>query len=57
MLIWDLVIAVYGVLFLDWNQQSNPEHRPFEGVCYSGLTMEPKGTCTDICRFGLGSLD
>ncbi|KAH9217887.1 hypothetical protein DL95DRAFT_386016 [Leptodontidium sp. 2 PMI_412] len=33
-------IAVYGVLFLDWNQQSNPEHRPFEGIrsWFFGLT-------------------
>jgi len=33
-------IAVYGVLFLDWNSQGNPEHKPFEGIrsWFFGLT-------------------
>ncbi|CZT43888.1 uncharacterized protein RSE6_03992 [Rhynchosporium secalis] len=35
-----LFIAVYGVLFLDWNQQGNPDHKPFEGIrtWFFGLT-------------------
>ncbi|KAK0117379.1 hypothetical protein ONS96_013209 [Cadophora gregata f. sp. sojae] len=33
-------IAVYGVLFLDWNSHGNPEHKPFEGIrsWFFGLT-------------------
>ncbi|KAI6708766.1 hypothetical protein JHW43_008702 [Diplocarpon mali] len=27
-----LFIAVYGVLFLDWNEHRDSEHKPFEGV-------------------------
>ncbi|KAE8448834.1 hypothetical protein EG329_008836 [Mollisiaceae sp. DMI_Dod_QoI] len=27
-----LFITVYGVLFLDWSKQGNPEHKPFEGI-------------------------
>ncbi|KAG4411732.1 hypothetical protein IFR04_015121, partial [Cadophora malorum] len=36
----NIVIAVYGVLFLDWNSQGNPEHKPFEGIrsWFFGLT-------------------
>jgi hypothetical protein len=26
------VVSVYGVLFLDWNTQGNPENPPFQGV-------------------------
>ncbi|KAI9049733.1 hypothetical protein LZ554_005885 [Drepanopeziza brunnea f. sp. 'monogermtubi'] len=33
-------ITVYAVLFLDWNAQSNPGHKPFEGIrsWFFGLT-------------------
>ena len=27
-----IVVAVYGVLFLDWNSQGSPENQPFHGV-------------------------
>jgi hypothetical protein len=29
-----IVVAVYGVLFLDWNSQGSPDNQPFHGVCY-----------------------
>lgn len=34
-------IAVYAVLFLDWNHEGNPEHRPFAKVSWEidGVTM------------------
>ncbi|RDL40177.1 uncharacterized protein BP5553_00156 [Venustampulla echinocandica] len=37
--IW-IFVAVYGVLFLDWNTQGNPENPPFQGVrnWFFGLT-------------------
>jgi len=49
----NVVIAVYGVLFLDWNSQGNPEHKPFEGVgfpCFTLLQVDREGTwtCADI---------
>jgi hypothetical protein len=28
-----VVVAVYGVLFLDWNSQGSPDNQPFHGVC------------------------
>ncbi len=28
-----IVVAVYGVLFLDWNSQGSPDNQPFHGVC------------------------
>lgn len=28
----DSVVAVYGVLFLDWQTQGNPDNPPFQGV-------------------------
>ncbi|TVY59602.1 hypothetical protein LSUE1_G008725 [Lachnellula suecica] len=33
-------VAVYGVLFLDWNSQGNPENPPFNGIrtWFFGLT-------------------
>jgi len=39
----DTVVAVYGVLFLDWNSQGSPDNQPFHGVCYQ-------------CEKGWGSL-
>ncbi|CAL3973422.1 unnamed protein product [Diplocarpon coronariae] len=35
-----LFIAVYGVLFLDWNEHRDSEHKPFEGIrsWFFGLT-------------------
>jgi hypothetical protein len=27
-----LVVAIYGVLFLDWNSQGSPDNQPFHGV-------------------------
>lgn len=33
-----VVIAVYGVLFLDWNDQGRQDaSQPFEGVCLTGV--------------------
>ena len=33
------VVAVYGVLFLDWNTQGSPENPPFQGVRSRNLHM------------------
>lgn len=37
-----IVITVYGVLFLDWNNaaQGSSEHKPFEGVCWRSVGIE-----------------
>lgn len=51
-MVWT-VVAVYGVLFLDWNQiQEGSEHQPFHSVCLYILVDEAWLT---ICRFEAGS--
>lgn len=48
------VVAVYGVLFLDWNSQGNPENPPFQGVRFRHMESCMRSlTCG---RFGIGSL-
>jgi hypothetical protein len=40
MLMGAVVITVYGVLFLDWNSQGNPDNQPFHGVCWQKCIMK-----------------